>query len=146
MSAMLAAIQKRKAGGQNQLGDHQDMTHHSQHSDDADQNKLHSFVSGLSDDQKNKLQMILEKSGHDEQKIAQGHPSSEERGKIAEQMSLEGGAPEIEAQEPDDESDEIGKSMLDSKFTGGNPPTKPRNLGERVKMAISSKLKAKGKL
>ncbi len=44
------------------------------------------------------------------------------------------------------ESDDIAKSMLDSRSTGANPITQPRNLGERMRMNLASKLKGKGKI
>jgi hypothetical protein len=112
---------------------------------------LHGFVAGLSDQEKSKLKSILS-SDQNAQKIAQGAPSSEEQGKIAEAMEGESEMHGLEASQDaghgisEDESDEIGKSMLDSRHIRGMATEKPKNLGERAKQYIASKLKAKGKI
>lgn len=154
MNSMMAAIKKRKSGGQTVMGDHGSMAHPSMHTDDADQNPnhgkdLHGLVASLSDDEKVKLKGILD--GHKGNDIAKGEPSSEEKGKIAEQMQKSNA--QNAAEDADEageqgavDSDAIGKSMLDSRFMGQNPPTVARNLGERVKMDIHKKLKDKGKM
>ena len=150
MNSMLAAIQKRKHMGQE--GDHADMSHESGHTADQDKGAdLHSFVSSLSEGQKHQLKTILENAKNTGQEIAKGGPSTEEQGKIKDNMAEENGETDLEATQErglsSDEHDEIGKSMLDSRYLGGNPPShQPRNLGERVKMDIHKKLKEKGKI
>ncbi len=154
MNAMIAAIKKRKAGGDAKEGDHQDMGHPSEHADDK-QKDLHGFVASLSEGDKHQLKGILAKdgsAGKNEQHIAKGGASTEEQGKIQEAMSK--GNKEADLEDADDhdssmsanDSDDIAKSMLDSRSTGANPITQPRNLGERMRMNLASKLKGKGKI
>jgi hypothetical protein len=133
------------------MGDHVDMSHASQHTDDADKD-LHGMVASLSDDQKGKLKNILNNQMADPSGISKGNPSSEEQGHIADAAAEEHKENDLinqdegHAMDPD-QSDAIAKSMLDSRHLGENPPTgKPRNLGERMKMSVMNKLKAKGKL
>lgn len=151
MNAMIAAIKKRKAGGDAVEGDHQDMVHGSEHADDK-QKDLHGFVASLSDGDKHQLKSILAKDGggKNEQHIAKGGASTEEQGKIQDAIGKENQNSDLEeAQEgkmsPND-SDDIAKSMLDSRSLGSNPITQPRNLGERMRMSLASKLKSKGKV
>lgn len=148
----MAAIRKRKAGGMAVEGDHQDMGHDSGHADDKSKD-LHGFVASLNDHEKSSLKAILDgnKTGGD--KIAKGQASSEEQGKISQAIGEENQENALEEREeqspmsPGHNSDDIAKSMLDSKYTSENPPNhKPRNLGERMKMSLASKLKAKGKI
>lgn len=160
MSAMMAAIKKRKMAGAGLMGDHQDATHPGEHVNDADQGKdLHGLVSSLSESEKHSLRTILEKDkvGGNAQAIAKGAPSTEEQGKIAQASAKENqtnALEEAEEQEdgpsghlPQDQSDEIAKSMLDSSHLRGTASTSnPRNLGERMKQSVAAKLKAKGKI
>lgn len=158
MDAMYSAIKKRRG----LIGDHQSMGHSSQHvADDTNKGEkkmdegknLHAFVAALNDHEKGQLKDIL--GGNDKtMEIMKGAPSSEERSKISAASSAENARNEAEessgghgnAVDPID-SDEIAKSMLDSRHMGSNAPTgKPRNLGERMKMGIAAKLKAKGKI
>ncbi len=147
MDPMHAAIRKRKSGGM--LGDHQ-ASHESVHADVGDGKDLHGLVAGLSDHEKGRLQEILSKDAS--QGIAQGNPSTEEKGKIAQASAEENQenaleeSQEASGQLPPDESDEIAKSMLDSRNLRGTASDKPRNLGERMKMSLANKLKAKGKI
>lgn len=84
--------------------------------------------------------------------INKGNPSKQEQMKIAaaaseenEQNALEeANAPTTEISE--EQSDEIAKSMLDSRHMRGMATEKPRNLGERMKQSLASKLKMKGKI
>ncbi len=148
MNPMMAAIKKRKAGGGAQEGDHQDMGHGSLHADDK-QKDLHGLVASLSPDEKHSLKTILN-SDKGSQEIAKGGASTEEKGKIQAAMDEENSESALEEQneqQPGQSSDDIALSMLDSRHTGANPPTeKPRNLGERMKMSLASKLKGKGKI
>jgi hypothetical protein len=147
MDAMYAAIKKRKSGGQSLQGDHQDMSHDSQHADDA-QKDLHGLVASLQPHEKEALKNILDKDKDVSQEIQKGGPSTDERGEIESSVQDENQKNALEAQEdgPKVDSDEIGKSMLDSRFTGNGPMPKPRNLGERAKVHIAQNLKHKGKL
>lgn len=151
MSSMLAAIKARKNKGQALESDHQDMGHTSQHADDR-QKDLHGFVASLSDDEKGKLKHILSKDSSQAQSIQKGEPSSEEQGKIEQAMdeeNMENTLQNAQARHdlPTDQSDDIQKSMLDSRYMGESlPDHKPRNLGERAKMSAAKKLKAKGKI
>lgn len=161
MNPMMAAIKKRKSGGEGLMGDH--AASHASAADHGDgqpkesvphgTNDLHSFVASLAPHEKTALKGILDKeSGNDSQAIAKGQPSQEEHGKIAQASAKEDQANALEEsqespQEEMSESDEIGKSMLDSShLRGTNPMNKPRNLGERVKQSIATKLKGKGKI
>lgn len=155
MNPMMAAIKKRKAGGQAVMGDHQDMSHYSEHAEDksADQKDLHGFVSSLSDDEKSKLKSLLDKDASSE--IQKGGPSTNEKSLIQSAIKQEDQSNALEQQDLEDrhpdagvseeQSDEIGKSMLERKHMSGDVG-KPRNLGERARMAIANKLKAKGKI
>ena len=153
---LMAAIKKRKEQG-TKMGDHVDMSHGSEHSDDADKD-LHAMAQSLDDGQKTKLHSILSTQLGDKGNIAKGDPSSEEQGKIASAASQEKQTNSLMSKQDENSNDEhslvsdvdsdaIGKSMLDSRHLGGNPPTgKPRNLGERMKMGVMNKLKSKGKI
>ena len=152
-SAMIAAIQKKKAGTAKE-GDHQDMGHPSEHADDKTKD-LHGFVASLSEGDKHQLKGILAKdggAGKNEQHIAKGGASTEEQGKIQEAMAKGNQESDLEEKEEHDggmsahDSDDIAKSMLDSRSMGSNPITQPRNLGERMRMNVASKLKSKGKI
>lgn len=151
MDAMYSAIKKKRG----LIGDHQGSGHMSQHVED-DTNKddqgggkdLHGLVASLSDSEKHQLKGIL--NTDNTQSIMKGGASSDEKGKIAQESSKQDQMNEM-ADQADPmqsaDSDEIAKSMLDSRHMGSNAPTgKPRNLGERMKMGIASKLKAKGKI
>ncbi len=163
MNPMFAAIKKRKAGGAAIMGDHQDVSHQAQHADDpstesphedkSEGKDLHGLVASLSETEKGHLKTILAKdSGSAAQGISKGGASSDEKGKIAEQISKEDETNAAEAAEDNDGaaghagSDTIGASMLDSRFKGGGGEMKPRNLNDRMQMGIAAKLKAKGKL
>lgn len=160
MNPMYAAIKKRQAGGQAKMGDHQDMAHPSEHTEDADNTShLHDFVSNLSHGEKQSLKSILENDKTTAQDIAKGGPSTEEKqaieGSMAEenaetgkeeQQEQERGLDGPQASNPATDSDAIGKSLLDSRYTGGGEMPKPRNLGERMKSHVAQKLKEKGKL
>ena len=152
-SAMIAAIQKKKAGTAKE-GDHQDMGHPSEHADDKTKD-LHGFVAGLSEGDKHQLRGILAKdgsAGKTETAIAKGGSSTEEQGKIKEAMDKGNKESSLEETEEhdtgmsSDDSDSIAKSMLDSRSMGSDPITQPRNLSERMKMHVASKLKSKGKI
>lgn len=155
MNPMMAAIRKRKSGGGQSPAagsDHEGQGHQAEHVDDqaAPHGKdLHGLVASLSDNEKHQLKTILSSdSGKNTSEIEKGAPSSEEQGKIESAMSAENQTNALEEQDdkPSVQSDDIGKSMLDSRDTGRNPLEKPRNLGERMRMGIASKLKSKGKM
>ena len=153
---LMAAIKKRKEQG-TKMGDHMDMSHASEHTDDADKD-LHGIAQSLDDGQKSKLHSILSTQLNGKGNIAKGDPSSEEQGHIADAANEENKENKLMSAQDENSNDEhsvisdvdsdaIGKSMLDSRHLGGNPPTgKPRNLGERMKMTVMNKLKAKGKI
>lgn len=150
-SAMLAAIKNKKSQGLAIEGDHQESTHSSLHADDKSKD-LHGFVASLSDQEKGKLQHILNTGGNAAMDIAKGAASSEERGKIDSAIQTENQENSLQAQQdqaehPDVDSDEIQKSMLDHKSIASvGSDMKPRNLGERAKMSAAKNLKAKGKI
>lgn len=181
MNPMQAAIKKRRVGGYAVEGDHQDMTHSSQHTDDQDKDSnLHDMVSKMSPDQLGKLKSAIAKhegSGSDPENGAVDHGESDggDAGKNAEAVSKGGASQQEQAeiasaaeqenqnthlsQEEDEnhdlddggaitpeKSDEIAMSMLDSRDKHGTAPSKPRNLGERMRAGIAAKLKGKGKL
>lgn len=146
-AAMLAAIKKKKQGD-TLMGDHQDSAHPSQHADDNSKD-LHGLVESLNPHEKDKLKTILANDGKNEQSIPKGGASSDEQAKIQDAMSKENNESSLEESQEQsfgDHEDDIAKSMLDSRHLGGNPPTNPRNLGERMKINLASKLKAKGKI
>ncbi len=149
MNPMMAAIKKRKASGDAAQGDHQDMVHGSEHADDK-QKDLHGFVASLSEGDKHQLKGILAKDatgGKNEQHIAKGGASTEEQSKIEGTMAEENKETDLEEQQEHgvsaNQSDDIAKSMLDSRSAS---ITQPRNLSERMKMSLASKLKGKGKI
>lgn len=145
MSAMMAAIKGRKGG---MLG-HEGLGHQSQHGDDKEKD-LHGFVAGLSEGDKHQLKSILANDatgGKNEQHIAKGGASTEEQSKIEGSMAEENKETGLEEEQEHgisgNQSDDIAKSMLDSRSAN---ITQPRNLSERVKMSLSNKLKGKGKI
>ncbi len=141
MSAMMAAIKKKKMG----MGDHQDMGHAAQHADDSGKD-LHGLVQSLSHSEKQNLKTLLDADSKGAEQISKGHASSEEKGHIQEAISKENSMNDLEDAEGHD-SDDIAKSMLDSKHMSDTlPMDKPRNLGERMKMSLATKLKGKGKI
>ncbi|MES1988825.1 MAG: hypothetical protein V4440_12515 [Pseudomonadota bacterium] len=142
-AAMLAAIKKKKQGD-TVMGDHQDVSHSSQHADDNSKD-LHGLVESLNPDEKDKLKTILNNDGKTEQNIAKGGASSEEHAKIAAAMPQENGMTDLEDKQ--DHDDDIAKSMLDSRHMSGTvTQAPPRNLSDRVKMSLASKLKQRGKI
>lgn len=151
MSAMLAALRNKKQGMAKE-GDHQDATHPSEHADDKTAD-MHSFVAGLSDKDKTHLKTILNTAPDKSMQIAKGGSSTEEDLKVKGAMSHENQNTTLMQNQEEGsgdeghDSDDIAKSMLDSKHLGDNPPTAPpRNLGERMKMSLAAKLKSKGKI
>jgi len=152
MSASMLAALKNKRAGAAKMGDHQDMAHGSLHADDADKD-LHGIAASLNDGEKTKLKSILDSHLDKSMAIAKGGSSSEEDGKVKSAMDKENKETDLEEQQENSsgsavhDSDDIAKSMLDSKHLSDNPPTeKPRNLGERMKMSLAAKLKGKGKI
>ncbi len=148
-ASMLAALKNKKAGNAIQ-GDHQEMSHGSLHAEDADKD-LHGLVASLSDGQKSKLKGILDSHVDKSMQIAKGGSSSEEDGKVKSAIHKENDETALEEKEEHDsgnlDSDDLAKSMLDSKHLNGSAPVAPpRNLGERMKMSLAAKLKGKGKL
>ncbi len=148
MNPMHAAIRSKRMSGHSAPMSESEMAPqsapaHGPGAHDEPGKDLHGFVASLSGHEKMQLKGILDQ-GAKPNAIASGEPSSEEQGKIQQMASNQdqGGL-----SLPEDESDEIGKSMLDSRFKNGSMDGKqPRNLGERVKMAIAGKLKSKGKI
>lgn len=148
MNAMLSAIKKKRGAG-----DHapthenmESMSHDSKEGHDGSKDMM-SLVASLSDKEKYDLKCVLD--GHmasDDKKIAQGAPSSEEKMKVSEQMNKQNEELEEGPGLGEDESDDIAKSMLDSRHMRGMATEKPRNLGERMKQSLASKLKMKGKI
>ncbi len=154
MNPMMAAIKKRKSGDGGMMGDH-GATHPSaiDHGD-GEGKDLHGLVASLSDHEKSSLKTILDKdqssNGMD---IAKGNPSKQEHQKIAQASAQEDqeNALEEASESPsqeigEEQSDDIAKSMLDSRHMRGMATEKPRNLGERMKQSIAAKLKSKGKI
>lgn len=163
MNPMADALKKKRMG----LVDMSAPEGHMDGSDEGHGGKdLLGMVASLSEQERGKLKDILSAAGTgNEQGIAKGDPSSEEQMKIQQQVGLDkakvqasdnsGAEPGDEAAEaevnPDpahqsDQSDDIAKSMLDSKYNNGPITAPPRNLGERMKNAVATKLKGKGKL
>ncbi len=113
------------------------------------------IVASLNPDERNKLKDILHASTDNSMEIQKGGASSEEQGKIQSQIQDDDERQELEAGEAphdpsqegsENESDDIAKSMLDSKYRNGPIQAKPRNLAERARNHIAAKLKSKGKL
>lgn len=151
MDPMYGAIKKKRG----LMSEHENMDHPAQNMVEAKGagkeepgKDLHGIVASLSDSEKHELKGML--SVDMSQSIIKGGPSSEERGKIAQESSKQDQENSMADQDvpmQSADSDEIAKSMLDSRHMGSNAPTgKPRNLGERMKMGLASKLKAKGKI
>ncbi len=148
MNPMMSAIKNRmsKGGGEGLMENDHAPSH-----DAGNTKDLHGFVESLNDHDKMKLKSILNDSGKTAQAIMTGAPSSEEKEQIAEQSDKDSQRQTLTEmsdvdQMPEDQSDEIGKSMLDSRHLRGMATEKPKNLGDRVKQSIASKLKAKGKI
>ncbi len=146
---MFAAINKRKGKGVLH-GDHV-ATHGADHADVGEGTDLHGLVAGLSEQEKHTLKGILDTNSTGAQAIAKGDPSTQEKAKIAEQSGKENQLADLEegqesGEMPEDQSDEIAKSMLDNRNKSGPMTDKPRNLGDRMKQYVSGKLKAKGKI
>lgn len=151
MDAMFAAIRKRQGKGVLN-GDHM-ATHGSDHADVGGDKDLHGLVAGLSEDEKHTLKNILAKDSGDQQAVAKGEPSSEEKSKIAARASEENAQNVLRDEDTvhdgtvsEDQSDEIAKSMLDNRNKSGPMADKPRNLGDRMKQSLAGKLKMKGKI
>lgn len=152
MNPMMAAIQKRKSG-ESLMGDHS-ASHMSEHADVGAGKDLHGMVASLSPHEKEALRGILDKDkGAGGMDISKGLPSKEEHAKIAQASAKEDNQNMLEesqetpsAEMSEDQSDDIAKSMLDSRHMRGMATEKPRNLGERMKQHLASKLKAKGKI
>lgn len=154
MNPMMAAIKNRKSGsGDGLMGDH-GATHSAQHVDEGQGKDLHGLVASLSPDEKQALKGILDKDNNSNgMDIHKGLPSKEEHAKIAQASAQENSVNALEDAEGDpggnlgeDKSDDIAKSMLDSRHMRGMATEKPRNLGERMKQSLAGKLKAKGKI
>lgn len=91
----------------------------------------------------------VESPSNDAQNISKGHASPTEKTKIEERAQQEMQTQPMDAAPADEsyDSDEIAKDMLDSRFRQGVPEgLQPRNLSERMKMNVATKLKEKGKL
>jgi hypothetical protein len=105
---------------------------------------LNDLVATLSDDDKKQLMLLLKQdmAPQGAKEIANGAPSSEEQMIVDEKATIEG------AEGDEDQTDEIGKSMLETRFKNQNANSNqaPRNLGERVQMSIRDRLKGKGKI
>ena len=175
---MQAAIRKRRTAGYSVEGDHEDMTHRSQHTQDQDNDShIHDMISKMDPDQLEKLKAAIaskEGSGTDHGKgtnspdsgdadknaeqVAKGGASQEEQNKIQSAAEEENRNTALSAEDDADhdldsdstitpeKSDQIALSMLDSRDKHGMAPSKPRNLGERMRGALAAKLKGKGKL
>ncbi len=151
MSAMMAAIKKKKLAGIG--GDHAGMMHGAQHADDpkdagGESKDLHGLVASLSHSEKQNLKTLLDADTKGAEGIAKGAPSSEEKGHIQEAMGKEDQTNQAIDHEDglgEPDSDDLAMSMLDSRDKS-MPTHKPKNLGERMRMNLASKLKGKGKI
>lgn len=155
MDAMHAALKKRQGKGlmahSDHMPEHQGMNTEMQDDQGKD---LHGLVASLSHEEKGKLKQILSQDQNNKSmQIAKGGPSSEEDAAVSNKMAKENKMEQLEdtneagsAGIGEDESDDIAKSMLDSRHMRGMANEKPRNLGERMKQGLASKLKSKGKI
>lgn len=139
MDAMYSAIKGRRGGLLNDAEENagQEMPQPAPQKKDGD---LKSLVSSLSDDQKMQLLGILMKDqgmGNTKVEIEKGGMGPGEEAELADESDLEGDEQESE--------EDIAESMLSSadKMRAAQG-AKPRNLGERMKMNLASKLKKKG--
>ncbi len=145
MNPMLSALKNRRSS---QADDHKTENVH-----DGDHSKqLHEFVKTLSPEAKEKLHTMLSQDmgGKSSEQIAKGAPSKEEQMKIAQQAQADNGEEGLEQDSTDldssgVDSDKIALNMLDTRFKNA-PPSKARNLHERVQMGMAKDLKAKGKI
>lgn len=141
---LLDAVKKKRLGSGMSLPEG-----HGEHEEGG--KDLLGLVASLSPEERMKMKDILHASDNSSD-VEKGDPSSEEHGKINQAMQREAQTDQAESMnEPgqevsDDESDDIGASMLDSKYRNGPIEGKPRGLGDRVKNSIATKLKEKGKL
>jgi hypothetical protein len=100
---------------------------------------LQSIVEGLSDQEKGQLMQLLQDSQADKSsQIQNGAPSSDEEAAINGQIQSQEGQGDVD-------SDELARSMLQRSDMNGTAP-EPRNLGERMRASLASKLKGKGKI
>lgn len=136
MDAMKLALKAKRKGGL--MGGSQEGS-----------SSVKELLMSLGEDEKEELKMLLmaDEEKTPSNKVQMGEPSSEEKAKIDTMMAAEEMSDEAE-DEMDGavDSDEIAMGMLDSRFKNADPSMKPRNLSERVKMSMASKLKAKGKI
>lgn len=143
MNPMSDAIRKKRSGSV-------DMNIPDAPEESGSKNLL-GLVASMSDEDRAKLKDILAASeGSNEADVEKGAPTKGEHAAIHEKMEADSEEHEAEENsEPGQEasSDEIGRSMLDSRFNKGTPEgMQPRGLSDRVKFGIADKLKAKGKL
>lgn len=143
MNPMSDAIKKRRAGSV-------DMSTPDAPEESGSKNLL-GLVANMSEEDRSKLKDILAASeGSSSTEVEKGAPSKNEHMAIANKMSQDEESEEAsEGEDPGQEtdSDEIGRSMLDSRLAKGVPEgMQPRGLSDRVKFGIADKLKAKGKL
>jgi hypothetical protein len=146
MNSMMAAIKSKRGGSKG--GAEEVYVEEGQSKAPMMSNKpdMKSFVDQMDDAQKQELLALLTESiggeeGASAEGVEKGEPSPKEKQLIAQKSEEEGeGLPE-------EESDNIAMSMIDRQAERMNEQGgKPRNLSERAKMYMASKLKQKGKI
>lgn len=140
MNPMADAIRKKRAGSV-------DMST-PEAPEQAGSKNLLGLVASMSDEDRATLKDILAASeGAKSSDIEKGAAGKDEQMAVAGKMAEDSAEHEAEEGEEPVDSDEIGRSMLDSRLAKGVPEgAQPRGLSDRVKFGIADKLKAKGKL
>lgn len=131
MDGMYSAIKARKSGG-GLLNDHEENAHQMNGS-----GEMKDLVSQLTDEQKAELMGLLEAEeapGPDARAIEKGAMGPGERRELDESIESDSLGGDHESEE------DIMRSMVS---TSDDMRDKPRNLGDRVRMEMSKKLKNK---
>lgn len=148
MDPMMMALQKRKG----LLGGDKQEAMVEEKAEAAPKKGMAGLVDALSEDQKQQLLAMLVKDqasgpaeAGDTESIAKGAPGPGEMEALADEAEGEGiGMADLG--EGHESEDEIAESMISSADKmRADKGVKPRNLGERVKVGLASKLKQKGK-
>jgi hypothetical protein len=139
MDAMHSAIKGRRGG---MLNEHEENAHQMP-KESQGEGDMQGLVESLSDEQKAQLMGLLQQDMSekpaDGPALEKGSAGPGEEQEVA-QMAMEDQGDEHESE------DEIMESMISSADKGRvEQDVKPRNLAERMKMNLASKLKGKGK-
>jgi hypothetical protein len=147
MDSMLGAIKARRQGSQSagmmDSGQESDMGGGEQ----APGAEMQGLVAQLSPEQKTHLLELLVQEAKGSEGVDKGEASGAERAEVAAQAAEDQESEADGSELSGDESDDIAMSMVDPRAKQmAEGQGQPRNLSERAKMSMASKLKSKGKL